>query len=274
MRRPPGFARASRPWLGVLAGLLAVPLAAQTELVTDRPDQTESALVVPRGSVQIETGWLRIEDEDGRFEIETEELLGTLVRVGLSDRVELRLGWAGDVEEEVELDGQRLGEISGVGDAEIGTKIHLATERGRRPEVALLAAVGLPVGEDEITSDRFDPAFRVSLAHTLSDRISFGYNLGMAWESAETLPGVRETFSFFQYTAAMGFGLSERWGAFVEVFGDLPVDAPGGAANSVDGGFTFLVRDNFQLDVSAGAGLSDSAPDRFLGLGLSVRLPR
>ena len=95
MRRPPGFPCVSRPWLGVLACLLAAPLAAQTELVTDRPDQTESAVVVPRGTVQIETGWLRTEEEDGPVEIETEELLGTLVRVGLSDRVELRLGWSG-----------------------------------------------------------------------------------------------------------------------------------------------------------------------------------
>ena len=92
-------------------------------------------------------------------------------------------------------------------------------------------------------------------------------------ESEETVSGVRESLSFFTYTVALGMDVSNRWGAFVEVFGDLPVEVPGGAANSVDGGFTFLVRDNLQLDLSAGAGLTDGVPDRFLGLGLSVRIP-
>lgn len=122
----------------------------------------------------------------------------------------------------------------------------------------------------------FPPSFRFSLAHTLTERISLGYNLGMTWSSepGEGPPEVRETLSFVNYTAALGFGLSERWGALVEVFGDLPVDAPGGDAHSVDGGVTYLVRDHLQLDVSGGVGLSAAAPDELLSVGLSVRLPR
>lgn len=252
------------------------PPGSSPELITDRPDQTESATVVPYGTVQVETGWLWTEDEEGGLELSTEERLGTLVRLGVARRVELRLGWVGEVDEELRLRGRPTGRVSGVGDAELGAKIGLADERGARPQAALLVGVGLPVGDGEITSDRYDPSFRFSLAHTLTEHVSFGYNLGMTWSSVpgEGPPGVRETLSFVNYTAALGFGLSKRWGAFVEVFGDLPVDAPGGDAHSVDGGVTYLVRNNLQLDVSGGIGLSGSAPDQILSVGLSVRLPR
>ena len=69
-------------------------------------------------------------------------------------------------------------------------------------------------------------------------------------------------------------GLSERAGLFVEVFGDIPFNATGGPRNSFDGGLTFLIRDNLQIDGAAGVGLSDSADDWSVGLGITVRLPR
>ena len=172
----------------------------------------------------------------------------------------------------VEAGGRRFG-ASGAGDAAAGVKVALAAEQGRRPESALLVHVGLPVGASEITSDRFDPSWRLSFAHTLSERLSFGYNLGMAWASEETAPGTVETFSFGEYTAALGIGLGDRLGAFVELFGEIPIDAPGGAAHLFDGGFTYLLRPNLQLDLAGGVGLTDDAPDWFVGAGVSWRWP-
>jgi len=273
-----------RPWASSLgSALLVLTLAFSVpgaraeeppELVTDRPDQTESATVVPQGTLQLEMGWLASRDTDRGRTTETRERPGTLLRFGLARRVELRVGWDGALDEEREVAARRVEEVSGVGDAEIGAKIHLMPERGARPEMALLAGTSVPIGDDELTSDRLDPSFRLSLAHTLSERIGLGYNLGMTWASELDGSGRRVTHSFFNYTAAVGFSLSPRWGTFVEVFGDLPVEAPGGAGHALDGGFTFLVRDNLQLDVFAGVGLSREAADELLGFGLSLRLPR
>lgn len=257
--------------------LMAASLHAQPadvpELVTDRPDQTESAVVVPVGSVQVEAGWLLTRFEEGGDTLEIEEVPGTLVRIGLHERLELRLAWDGHVDEELETGGRRFG-VSGAGDAAAGVKVAIAAEQGRRPESALLVHVGLPVGVSELTSDRFDPSWRLSFAHTLTERLSFGYNLGMAWASEETAPGTVETFSFGEYTAALGIGLADRLGAFVELFGEIPIDAPGGAAHSFDGGFTYLLRPNLQLDLASGVGLTDDAPDWFVGAGVSWRWPR
>ncbi len=261
-----------------LAGALLLPsppagAEEAAELVTDRPDQTESSVVVPRGSYQLELGWTFSRDDDGGARVEVHELPGTLLRVGLSDKVELRLGWVGFIDAEARFGGFTASE-DGIGDAELGVKIHLAEERGGRPEMALLLSTSVPSGDDGFTSDRFDPALRLALAHTLSERVSLGYNLGLAFGSELGEDGELDTVSNAFYTVALGFGLNDRWGAFVELYGDIPASASGGPANAFDGGFTYLVRDNLQLDVAAGVGLSDAAEDWFVGLGLSVRWPQ
>lgn len=260
---------------------VAVPVEGQSpppdtpgELVTDRPDQTESAAVVAPGFFQLEAGGLftRV-DEVGDDSIDVLEGPGTLARIGVGSRTELRLGWAGLVEVDAN------GETDGVADAELGAKVSLRTGETGGPAMALLAGVSLPVGDDEFTSDRYDPSFRLAVEHDLAERVSLGYNLGMAWSSEVTGGGpgrraVRETFSRFVYTAALGFALSPRLGAFAEVFGEEPVDAPGSSDVSVDGGFTYRVRPNLQLDLFGGAGLTDDAADWFVGTGFVVRWPR
>lgn len=260
------------------AALAAGPLAAQDtppgELVTDRPDRTESAAVVAPGYVQVETGVLFTRDEEGAAEVEVVEGPGTLVRIGLGGRTELRLGWDGWVRQEVSLAGGGDVTVDGAGDAELGAKVRLRDEAGRLPEAALLVGVSLPLGDEELTSDRYDPSILLSLAHTLSERLALGYNAGVAWSSAPGEAGAVETSSHIVWSAALGLGLTERLGAFAELFGEEPIDAPGSSAVSADGGFTWLVRPNLQLDLFAGAGLTDEAPDWFVGTGISIRWPR
>lgn len=245
---------------------------APPELVTDRPDQTESSAPVPRGTVQLEVGgsFQRFDDRDVRLEVQ--EIPGTLVRFGMTDRVELRLGWTGFVDQELSLGGSTES-VDGAGDGELGVKVALSEERGRRPESAFLFSTSVPWGDADLTSDRFDPSFRFLAGHTLTDRLSFGYNAGMAWSSRRGARGVVETVSVAEYTAALGISWTERLGAFVELFGELPVDAPGGDVHSFDGGFTYLLRPNLQLDVSGGVGLTDTAADWFVGAGIAVRFP-
>ena len=237
-------------------------------LVTDRPDQTESAVVVPQGRVQLETGWTFTREDESGLLTETHELAGTLVRIGLTERVELRVGWAGYIAADVDLGGA-MTDANGSGDTALGAKVHLREERGRAPELALLAAVTLPTGGDEFSSEEFDPSFRISASHELSERLAFGYNAGAAWTSESGT-----TLSNYQYTAVLGIGITDRLGAFAELYGDIPASASGGPANSFDGGFTYLLRDNIQADFAGGVGLSSAADDWFVGLGISLRFPR
>jgi len=109
--------------------------------------------------------------------------------------------------------------------------------------------------------------FRHELEYGLTDVFSLGYNLGAEWTTEND-----STLSSFVYTVALGAGLTDSWGAYVEFFGDIGLSASG-TANYFDGGFTYLVAENVQLDVFAGVGLSDDADDWFVGAGVSYRLP-
>ena len=70
-----------------------VARAQSPEMVTDRPDQTESATVVPWGLLQVETGYLFARDGD----VDGYAVPGTLFRLGLGGRLELRIGHVGIV---------------------------------------------------------------------------------------------------------------------------------------------------------------------------------
>jgi hypothetical protein len=252
-----GGAILQRIVLFIVFMLISAKFALADDIVTDRPDATESSSVVEPGFYQIEVGWLYGENDVG---VEVNNLPGTLVRIGIVDRLELRLGWDGYIDE-------GSGGPSGVGDGEVGAKIYMLEAEGNIPETALLAAISMPVGDREFTTDEVDPGFRFAMSYDLSARSAFGTNLGVEWETDAS----DSTLSSFIYTAALGYDVTEVVGAYIEIFGDAGLSASGDA-HSVDGGFTFLLAENFQLDALAGAGINSKADDWFVGAGASWRL--
>jgi hypothetical protein len=259
----------------VVTILLSGPLvAADSEappLITDRPDVTESSEVVDRGLVQVEMGYSFFRFEDGSERLDLWALPGTLVRVGLHDRVELRVEWAGYLRESLDVGGSSH-EDSGWGNAALGAKIKLRDEKGAAPQLALLVDAVVPSGTKSFRAERVDPAVRLAGSHTLTERLGLGYNFGFGALTIEEASGDIDTLGLGRYSLALGIGLSEHWGTFVEVFGFMPTS--GGPAHSVDAGLTYLVSRNLQLDLSGGLGVNDRAEDWFVGAGISFRLPR
>ncbi|MFQ5526487.1 MAG: transporter [Thermoanaerobaculia bacterium] len=241
-----------------MSGALAVAIVAlagtgatlaQEDLVTDRPDQTESAVTVAPGKYHIETGVLHTQDDAGGRSFEVTEALGTLVRIGLRERLELRIGFDGYV---------WTPGADGIGDGSVGAKILLAEETDSAPRVAVLVESSVPIGDDQLTSDDYAPAFRLALSKDFLDSLGVGLNVGAEFPEDQEI---------LLYTLALGVGLDDKNGVFFEVFGDDQ------SSHSFDTGWTRLVRPNLQLDVAGGVGISDEAPDWFVGAGLSVRFP-
>ena len=236
-----------------------VARAQSPDMVADRPDQTESAAVVPRGLLQVETGYLFARDGD----VDGYAVPGTLFRIGLGGRLELRIGHAGLVGGA----GRH-----GAGDSELGAKINLIERAdGWRPELALLGGLSLPTGDHGFSSDGVDPSFLVAFAHELLPRLSLGYNVGAAWESSADQP---DRDAFLVYSLVLGVRLTDRLGTFLEFFGDRQTTGMIATSASVDGGLTLLLTDIVQLDVSVGSGLWGPTDDVFVSAGLSFRLPR
>jgi len=87
--------------------LLALPAAAFghvdaeiPDLVSDRPDQTESSDTVASGYVQFELGWTRSRNDEDDATLDA--FPETLVRVEVTSHLELRFGFDGHLWEEAD----------------------------------------------------------------------------------------------------------------------------------------------------------------------------
>ena len=225
-----------KKWMKIacVAGIAAVSLSSWSqeepaELVTDRPDQTESSGVVPVRHLQIETGFLMSGDRTEQIKLRSFAYNTTLLRYGLLENFELRAGLEYRNEKEELLDMDEINTVSGFSPLYLGFKTRITEERGWIPEIAFLGGVSLPfTAQQEFRALHPAAIMRFAFSHTLSDRFSFGYNLGAEWE-AETGPG-------YFYTAALGIGLTEKLGMFVEGFGLIASE--GENEHLADAGFT------------------------------------
>jgi hypothetical protein len=239
----------------------AGPLAAQEQIVTDRPDFTESAISVDPGRVQLETGLTRTE----AGELQTTNLGEVLVRIGWTDRLELRLG----VNSYVSVDGPD-GSDSGFEDSTVGIKLELKRPAGGAgksvPEIAMLLDTTLPTGTADSSQSGLQPRLILAFGWTLSETLSLGVNFGASYASADDA-------RFFEGSGsvALGIALSESWGAFVEYYGFHPESSGGESTHFGDTGLTFLISDDFQLDLRIGGAFSGDDDDFFVGFGLAYR---
>lgn len=231
-------------------------------MVTDRPDQTESAAVIPVRGFQLETGFSFEKYDD---HINNTTYNSSLLRYGLLEKLEIRLGleYLGT---SVSLEGGDFDE-NGLGPISIGAKYFLREESDGLPQMALLTTLVIPnTGADAFQNENLGADIRLNGEYTLNEAMSFGANLGVAWSGAE---GDNATVGI--YTAVIGMNLSEKIGAFAELYGFLPSE--GKNDHRWDGGLTYAVNEDLQLDFSTGIGLSKVSPDFFISLGLSIRMP-
>ena len=250
----------------LLLALVSKPTHAQVpDLVTDRPDQTESSLTVMPGLVQIEAGWTFVSAGAEK----SHSVPQTLIRIGIVHGLEARLGFAG---------WTRLAltdstSESGFGGVDLGFKYHLLDGSGVRPDVGLLAAVALPIGSSRFRLPRADPSVRLAFANTLTERIGLGYNVGASVRSVRASQEIRTLVNGI-YTVVLGIGLTDRVGVFIESFGALELSDGEASVHALDGGVTMALLQNLQIDVSGGVGLNAAADDWFIGAGISLRVPR
>ncbi len=264
----------SRLYLLLVAALLTVPATGQT-IATDRPDFGASTAVLPVRTIQLETGVKRTQNGS----VDTNQILESLLRFGLAEPVELRLGWAG-------LNGVFDDNVafSGAGDLSFGVKLELAAGGGWKPAASILGTLTIPSGERGFSAGEEIPELRLALGWTLTPRYGLTLNAGSFWT---TIPRYVDS-GFLVEQMMLGSGEDSResnefWSAtigvsgedghsfYLEVFGIMP--AEGSERQNLGVGYLYLISPRMQLDLYAGTGLNNSAPDVYVGAGFSVRLP-
>ena len=232
---------------------------AQIEKIdTDRPDQTESAGIVPKNYFQAEVGFNRENGDSNKYVLVHPT---ALLKYGFG-RVELRVEavWHSDYARLVS-ESKR---ITGVDPIEIGLKYLIADETKVMPKTSVIVHLGFPMVSSKVfRADHVAPSFRLVTQKSFTDHFGIGTNLGMSWDGYNSKPT-------WLYTFSPGFNIGQKWYAYVEAFGFVQEDEL--PQHSVDGGIAYYLSADFKLDVSGGLGLTDAAPNNYFALGFSFRI--
>jgi hypothetical protein len=245
------------------------PPSMDEPLVTDRPDFTESPVTVGVGVAQLEMGYTYTYDSGAAGSTQSHSYPGALLRVGmLAEWFELRIEW-GYTNERENVFGGAADSTNGAEDLGLGCKIALTPQECMLPETGLILQMSLPTGSAADSADEVLPGFIYVYAWELNDDLSTAGQTQLN----RALDGVTgEPYVEFSQSWTVGFSFTDRIGGYSEWFMFAPTGADTDhTEHYFDGGFTYLVNNNLQLDAEAGVGLNGAADDYFLGTGFAVR---
>ncbi|MEO8763650.1 MAG: transporter [Ginsengibacter sp.] len=224
------------------------------EIDTDRPDQTESPVTILRKWMQVEHGFAL--EKDNQLSVYGSS---TLLRYGLVKNVELRL----EADFIYTPSNKFFPGHTELLPIILGTKISLWEERKWIPKTSLLVHAGLPfLAAKSFKNFDVQPGVRFTFQNNLSQVVSWGYNAGIEWDGENSNP-------YYLYTFSNGINLSKSLYGFLELFGSLNKDEL--PRHNFDAGLSLSVSDDCKVDISSAIGLTKTAPDWSIAIGMSVR---
>ncbi|MTW11575.1 transporter [Pseudoduganella eburnea] len=239
---------------------LALPLccaAAEPDswISTDRPDFVDSPEVLGKGRVQLETGFQQSKEDRST---------PLLLRLGVSDNLELRLDTDGRV-----TDRSDPSHPKGWGDTGLSIKWQINEGKDGTPTAGLIPQLDFATGSRDFRGNGTRPSIRMPLEWELPHDMSLGVMPGLYRDRDEN--GRHFTTGMFGVT--LGKGLSERADVFVEVSTPRIARArDGGTQASFDFGGGYSLTRDVRVDTAFMVGLNHRTPDLAFTVGLSVRM--
>jgi Putative MetA-pathway of phenol degradation len=252
-----------------VAAAVGVSVAAAAEsdrIQPDRPNFSASTYTVAPGVLQIESGAQYSHTSIGGSPADREFSLDVMLRVGLTERIELRL----QGEPLVVLRGER--DDTGNGDISLQAKYRFFDAREGRwwPSLAVLPFVRFPIAHEPHGTNLPDFAL-IGLAS-----FSLPWGLGLDVNAGVGGNGQRPGGYLVQGVAAASVSrdIAERWATYAEVFFTSAAERGGRAQVGFDAGVQFFVTQRLALDAAAETSLTGPGPDYAFRAGLSVRFGR
>jgi hypothetical protein len=253
-----------------LASVHAATASAQDrEYCPERPGIDTPACTMAKGRVSVETSiadWTR-DDQPGSRD-DTILFGDTLVRVGVSDTIEARVGWTPVGHDRVR-DETGVDTVNGIGDVTLGLKANLHNPDGAGFSVAVLPYVTLPVGRSQIGSGDWGAGFLVPVTYEISDTVSLDL-------SPEIDAAVDEDGNGRHLAYSAAAGLAVKLDRDFTLTGELQAlrdDDPEEHATQTLAALSvaWSATDDLQFDVFGAAGLNDHTPDARVYAGISRR---
>ena len=245
------------------AVLLGAPAHAQ-EIDPDRPELTESAKLVPRGALQLESGLaLSRERRGGRSADKSFEAEADL-RIGVMPDLELDLGWS----PLVHVWGPE--EDTGIGDVALGVRYRFVEgveDQPWPPYVAVKAFAKLPAADEPRGTGR--PDFGLLLLASLELPHDFELELNVGGAAV----GQSRPNSYLAQaiaTASLSRELARPLLGFVELLFNSREERGGRAQLAANVGLVYRLTRSLAIDAGVQTSLAGPGPDYVVRTGLSV----
>ncbi|MBX9860172.1 MAG: transporter [Sphingomonas sp.] len=266
------MARVWRRALALAAVAGASPaLADERDYCPARPGLGTPACTIAPGRLSVETGlvdWTRDDTPDSRTDGFT--IGDTLVRVGVTDRIELQAEWVPYGSQRVrDRASGAVTRTDGVGDLTLGFKANLKNPDGSGFSIAVQPFVSAPIGRSPAGAGDWGAGVLVPMSWDLGHDLSLQVTPEIDAAVNESGRGRHLAYSAI---VGLGFPITGKLSGTVE-YQALRDDDPGGATTQhlASASIGWMPTGDWQVDVGAVIGLNRSSTDAELYVGLSRR---
>lgn len=254
----------------MFSSILITSVSAQEKnspLSPDRPSFSTSPVTIKPGYVQFESGISfskeKISDSGRETEISDIGVLGTTVRIGISEMFELMFGGGYLIENEK---SGALKEINrkGLNDLMLGGKFYFLSSANSIMDAGLVFNLRLPFGSSDFKPENAEPGLCLAIRHNITDVVELNYNIGTSYVDAGS-----EYRNF--YTICCGMQMSQRIGIYAEHYGIFAKTMM--PAYYADAGISYLQSSNIMVDLSFGKEITAGASYWYMGAGFTFRFP-
>jgi hypothetical protein len=158
--------------------LIVCKLLHAQEIVTDRPGQSNTPVLIGKGAFQMETGFILEEDGASGNRTFNYTYNSSLLKFGINNNFEgrINISYLG-----LHHTAEKAPISRGLGPVSLGGKIKLADEKGVWPQAAMLCSINLKTGSGEFRRRYTTADINLAFSNTLSNRFSLTYNTGLQW---------------------------------------------------------------------------------------------
>lgn len=231
---------------------------------TDRPSFDDTAGIVPKGHLQLETGYTFTLNNHGGSDTQTNNGPEILARYTIiDDRFELRVSTSGYVWSQTTSAGDSS-TSEGFSDAMVGFKLKLTDQEQWIPRLVLEVATTVGAGSDGISNQDVEPIGKLIWQYDLGKGWGIYGNFNLAYAASSG-----ERFLQGQGGVCVTCAATEKFSVYGEFFTFAPNAKGTAPAYYLDAGAAYLLTDRVQLDARVGFGLGRQSNNFFTGAGIS-----
>lgn len=223
---------------------------------TGRPGQAIGAFTLGEKVIQIQSGITINQIEEAMTKTNTFSE-NTVIRFGILEKFEISgvINWQ---TENMMFNGTEE-KRKGISDTQFGVRINILERKGAIPAIGLQGRILLKAQSKDFKREDLGSKFILATGNKITEWLSMVTNFGVVWSGNNTDPKSLYILNF-------SFGITEKIGGFAEIYGSF-----NDFTTNYDAGFSILVNNDLQLDLSGGWQGDNGTDDWFLDAGISWR---